>query len=109
MSVLIVVWGSASNSSQVHTPSKDPTKLKREFPLRDSDFWSGPAERSGKSVVRYCVDGTRPFAEVCRFDLKPREIEASSMETCLCWRMASLGRYESSLAHQTTGRPRHET
>jgi hypothetical protein len=40
MPVLIVVWGGGSSSSQVRTPSKDPTKLKREFPLRDVDFGS---------------------------------------------------------------------
>jgi hypothetical protein len=40
MPVLIAVGRSASNSSLVHTPSKDTTKLKREFPIRDPDFWT---------------------------------------------------------------------
>src|SRR5580704_2672999 len=80
MSVLIVVCGSASNSAQLHLPSKDPPSCSERFQFSTLICGVGPAERTGKSLVTYCPGGTRFFGVCsCRVDLNPREIGALSM------------------------------
>src|SRR6476660_1205572 len=80
MSVLIVVCGSASNSAQLHLPSKDPLSCSERFQFSTLICGVGPAERIGKSVVTYWPGGTRFFGVCsCRVDLNPREIGALFM------------------------------
>src|SRR5580704_1537418 len=84
MSVLIVVCGSASNSSQLHLPSREPFNCRAKVQSASLICGVGPAERTGKSVVTYCPGGSRFFG-VCSWclDLKPREIVVPSMVSCL--------------------------
>src|SRR5260370_7407199 len=84
MSVLIVVCGSASKSSQLHLPSREQFSCRAKGQSSSLICGVGPAERTGKSVVTYCPGGSR-FSGVCsgRLDLKPREIVVESMEITL--------------------------
>src|SRR6516225_7041417 len=74
MSVLMVAWGSASNSAQFHSPTMASPSSRAKVQFSTLIWGVGPAERTGKSVVTYCPGGNRPFGVSCRLDLKPREI-----------------------------------
>src|SRR5262245_12348821 len=80
MSVLIVVCGSASNSSQLQTRSKPPPSCRARDQCTTSICGVGPADRMGKSVVTCWPGGTRVSGFWPRLDLKPRDFSVSSME-----------------------------
>src|SRR5215217_1493017 len=74
MSTVTSSLGSARNSSHVQRrgSSTSPTIEKSQ---RSSGVWGvGPAERTGKSLVRYCPGGTRSPGPSSRRPLKPREM-----------------------------------
>src|ERR1700746_901239 len=89
MSDLTVVLGSASNSAQLHLPSREPPSWRAKVQSSSLICGVGPAERTGKSAVTYCPGGMRFFrACSCRLDAKPREIGALFMEVVpLLWRL----------------------
>src|SRR6516162_4331655 len=78
MSVLMVAWGSASNSAQFHSPTMASPSSRAKVQFSTFIWGVGPAERTGKSVVTYCPGGSRFFGVCsCRLDLKPREMGGS--------------------------------
>src|SRR5258708_39581008 len=100
MSVLITGCGSASNSAQLHLPSREAPSCSASVQSATLMLGVGPADSTGKSVVTCWPGGTRSRgASVLRRDLNPREMGVSSI----------VGAFVASSAQFTSNQTIHQT
>src|ERR687894_2342031 len=74
MSTVTSSLGSARNSSQVQRRGSSTSPMIEKSHCSSGRCGVGPADRTGKSLVRYWPGGTRPLGASSRRPRKPREV-----------------------------------